>query len=97
MKNKLLIERFQKLAGIKPLNENVYTATEDDGFGSFIDDFASTIGYDNNTVHPSSVEMAGEPIEITPQHFIAHSPAWNEFGYEKHWNRIPDGQPLSMV
>jgi hypothetical protein len=41
--------------------------------------------------------MAGEPIEITPQHFLAHSPAWNEFGYEKHWNRIPDGQPFKIT
>ena len=85
------------LAEGRLLKENIYTATDDDGFGSFIDDFASTIGYDNNTVHPSAVEMAGEPIEITPQHFIAHSPAWREFGYEKYWNRIPDGQPFKIT
>ena len=68
------------------LNENLYTASEDD-FGQFIDDFASTVGSDNN------VEMGQGPIVVGPENFQA----WDEFGYEKHWNRIPDGQPFKIT
>lgn len=91
MKNKLLIERFQKLAGIKPLNENVYTATFDDDFGTFIDDLATVIGA-SYALYPGAPET-GLPIEISPRDFNA----WDEFGYEKHWNRIPEGQPFKIT
>jgi hypothetical protein len=62
-------------------NIEVYTATFDNDFGTFIDDFASTVGVDNN------VEMDQGRISTRPGDFNA----WDEFGYEEHWNSIPDG------
>ena len=101
MKKSRLTERFQQLAGIKPLYElnedegqgniKVYTATFDDDFGTFIDDLATVIGADY-ALHPGAPET-GLPIEISPRDFNA----WDEFGYEKHWNRIPDGQPFKIT
>ena len=75
------IRKYQRLMETK-----MYTASEDD-FGQFIDDFASTVGSDNN------VEMGGGSIEVSPENFHA----WDEFGYEKQWNRIPDGQPFKIT
>jgi hypothetical protein len=102
-KNNLLVERFQKLAGITPLHEldidslngdngiKVYTATFDDDFGTFIDDLATVIGADYAL--DSGASETGSPIEISPQDFNA----WDEFGYGKHWNLIPDGQPFKIT
>tara|TARA_R110002049_G_scaffold248061_1_gene422552 strand:+ start:562 stop:969 length:408 start_codon:yes stop_codon:yes gene_type:complete len=73
------------------LNENVYTATFDNDFGTFIDDLATVIGADY-ALYPGAPET-GLPIEISPRDFNA----WDEFGYEKHWNRIPDGQPFKIT
>ena len=73
------------------LNENVYNATFDDDFGTFIDDLATVIGA-NYALYPGAPET-GLPIEISPRDFNA----WDEFGYEKHWNRIPEGQPFEIT
>ena len=98
MNNQLI--RMQRLAGLitegeeKSLNKNnrlnenaVYTATYDNDFGTFIDDLAHVVGSDNN------VEMGPVPITLTPNQFNA----WDEFGYDKYWNHIPDGQPFKIT
>ena len=69
------------------LNENLYTATYDNDFGTFIDDLAHVVGSDNN------VEMGPVPITLTPNHFSA----WDEFGYDKYWNHIPEDQPFKIT
>lgn len=78
--------------GGRSLGENqaenaVYTATYDNDFGTFIDDLAHVVGSDNN------VEMGPVPITLTPNQFNA----WDEFGYDKYWNHIPDGQPFKIT
>jgi hypothetical protein len=76
------IGKYQRLMETK-----VYTAGFPSRFGSFIEDFITTVGSDNN------VEMGGGSIEVRPENFQA----WDEFGYEKQWSRIPDGQPFTIT
>ena len=68
-------------------NIKVYTATFDNDFGTFIDDFATVVGTDNG-IHPGKFEMDQGRISTRPGNFNN----WDESGYEEHWNSIPDGE-----
>ena len=67
-------------------NIEVYTATFDNDFGTFIDDFATVVGTDNG-MHSGKFEMDQGRISTRPGNFNN----WDESGYEEHWNSIPDG------
>ena len=98
VKRRQLSEIKKSIKKFQRLNENegqgnikVYTATFDNDFGTFIDDLATVIGADY-ALYPGAPET-GLPIKISPRDFNA----WDEFGYEKHWNSIPEGQPFKIT